>query len=391
MDSTSRRPKAIPRISRRSALPRGDDERPLRAIPYRLRLRLYRERIDATLRAGEVVESAIEPAASGPFRSYVIDVPANTSCLRLDLVADRADLDLRVRYGEGMTSMEEADLVAASSAGSETMIVRPTKSATMLRPGRYYVDVVDPAWLEWPTPFRLVARFDPSPPAGLLELPRFRPAKSALERALQATVELLHSEAGGSGVLISERGYILTNHHVIEAVTAGGGARGEPIMIAFNTDPHEPPKVRCLGRVVAYDARRDLALVRIVSDLYGRPIPEDYRFPAATLGEPQRLTLTDELFAIGYPDIGGLGTRVAITVSRGIVSGFERRGEAVHIKTDAEINSGNSGGPVLDAHFRLIGIATEVIPEQGGNGQLGYVRPLWLVPAAWWRAAGIER
>jgi S1-C subfamily serine protease len=144
-----------------------------------------------------------------------------------------------------------------------------------------------------------------------------------------------------------------------------------------------------LGRIVAYDRELDMALLRAETDLYGGALPADYRFPAIRLGDPRAVALGDHLFVLGYPDAGGLGTRVSINLTRGIVSGFERRGETLLIKTDADIASGNSGGPVLNERYEVIGIATEAISEEIGNSQIGYIWPLWLVPRDWWRIADV--
>jgi hypothetical protein len=362
---------------------------PLTAVPYRIKLTLYRQRTDGVMRPGEILEGVIEPAEAGPYRTYTVDTPPGQRLLRVDLATDAADLDLRVRYGRGMVGMDDADELGITGAGSETVILRADGGE--LPVGRYYIDVFDQSWLEWRTRFRLVATFGDDVPVGLVDLPRLPADATGIDLALHTTVELLHSEAGGSGVLISDAGYILSNHHVVETIVQAGTKASEPVMVALTTDPGEASKLRFLAEVVAHDRTLDLALLRVTSDLYGSPLPADYRFPVAALGDPKQLSVTDPLLAIGYPDVGGLGTRVSVTVSRGIVSGFERRGDALHIKTDAEINAGNSGGPVVNERFELIGIATETISEDGGNGQIGYVRPLWLVPERWWHLAGVER
>jgi S1-C subfamily serine protease len=83
---------------------------------------------------------------------------------------------------------------------------------------------------------------------------------------------------------------------------------------------------------------------------------------------------------------------VSWSISRCFVAGFERRGATLHVKTDAEINSGNSGGAACDERFELVGFPTETIGDasEGGRGKIGYVRPLWLVPAAWWERVGVR-
>ncbi|GIW70717.1 MAG: hypothetical protein KatS3mg102_0259 [Planctomycetota bacterium] len=363
---------------------------PVTKVPFVLRLELFRRRVDGTLSPGMPLEGTIEPR-QGSWRTYTVEVPARTPVLRLDLISNAADLDLRVRRGAPMVCDADADYRAASPAGVETLLIRPERGAAALPPGRWYVDVVDYAWLEWPSRFVIVASFGEQPPAALLALPPLPRPNSPLERALRATVELLHEDGGGSGVLISEQGYILTNHHVVEAAVAGGAEAARSLLVSVTLDPHELPRAMFRAEVVAHDRELDLALLRVSGGLFGQPLPEGYRFPCTALGDPGALGVGDPLMCIGYPDIGGLGTRVSVTVTRGILSGFERRGAEVHLKTDAEINAGNSGGAVVNERFELVGIATETISEEGGNGQIGYVRPLSLVPAAWWARAGVQR
>ena len=355
-------------------------------IPFKLKVTPYRQRIDATIDAGTVVTGRIDPRGSGPFRTYVIDVPNGTPRLRVDLASDATDLDLRVRHRKPMRTSLDADARAVSWAGSETVVI--DNDGEPIAAGRYYIDVFDQAWLDWPAEFRLVATFGDAPPTDLVELPTLA-AGGGLAGAVSSTVEILHDDGGGTGVLLSDTGYILTNYHVVENVAESGAAEGEDLLVGLTVDPSEGSHIRLRGRIVAVDRDGDLALLHAATDFYGNPLPENYRFPAMLRGDPGLLALGDPLFVIGYPDAGSLGTRVSITVTRGIVSGFERRGDKVVIKTDSDIASGNSGGPVLNDRFELIGIATEAISEQFGNSQVGYIWPLWLVPNEWWKLAGI--
>jgi S1-C subfamily serine protease len=360
---------------------------PLRRVPFTLEVTAHRQRIDAELEAGEIVTDRIDPRITGPFRSFVIGVPSGTPALRVDLASDATDLDLRVRHDQPMRTTREADMAAVSWSGHETIIVDAESGA--IPAGRYFIDVFDQAWLDWPAEFRLVASLSRDPPSGLVELPRLA-AAGGLPGAVGSTVEILHADGGGTGVLLSESGFILTNYHVVEqAVEAGTWTTASPL-IGLTVEPAEGSRVRMLGRIVAYDKELDMALLQAETDLYGVALPRDYRFPAIRLGDPRAVALGDDLFVLGYPDAGGLGTRVSINLTRGIVSGFERRGETLLIKTDADIASGNSGGPVLNERYELIGIATEAISEELGNSQIGYIWPLWLVPSDWWRIAGAD-
>lgn len=360
---------------------------PLRRVPFTLEVTTYGQRIDREIEPGVIVTDRIDPRLAGPFRTYVIEVPSGSPALRVDLAADATDLDLRIRHRRPMRTTREADMSAVSWSGHETIIVeRPSGTVAA---GRYFIDVFDQAWLDWPAEFRLVASLSHDPPSNFVELPTLV-AAGGLAGAVSSTVEILHADGGGTGVLLSESGYILTNFHVVEqAVEAGTWTTASPL-IGLTVDPSQGSRVRMLSRIVDYDKELDMALLRAETDLYGNPLPEDYRFPAITLGDPRALALGDHLFVLGYPDAGGLGTRVSINLTRGIVSGFERRGETLLIKTDADIASGNSGGPVLNERYEVIGLATEAISEELGNSQIGYIWPLWLVPADWWRVAGVN-
>jgi S1-C subfamily serine protease len=370
----------------RSDLPLTARGEVIRSVPFTVKVTPYSLRVDRELLPDSVIVDGIDPNDGGPYRSYVIDVPDGSQQLRVDLVSDATDLDLRIRYAEPMRSLREADSLAVSWAGSETILIN--NGARGVPAGRYYIDVFDQAWLDWPAEFRLVASFDAAPPTGLIDLPEL-PRGAGLDGAARSTVEILHDDGGGSGVLLTDSGYILTNYHVVESLIEAGPNADKPL-IGLTVSPTEGSKVRLLGSIVAHEKALDMAMLRVESDLYGNALPAGYRFPALARGDPGALQLGDPLFVLGYPDAGSLGTRVSITVTRGIVSGFERRGDELLIKSDADIASGNSGGPVINERFEVIGIATETISEEFGNSQIGYIWPLWLVPAQWWELAGIE-
>jgi S1-C subfamily serine protease len=105
------------------------------------------------------------------------------------------------------------------------------------------------------------------------------------------------------------------------------------------------------------------------------------------LGDPEQLAMGDALWLAGYPTAGGQRSRVTISLSRGIVSGFERGEHGVLLKTDAELQGGSSGGAALDAQGLLIGVPTSLV--ESGAGQFGFVQPLSALPEAWRARVGL--
>ncbi len=154
----------------------------------------------------------------------------------------------------------------------------------------------------------------------------------------------------GSGVIISPRGYVLTNHHVVEAADEieVGLANGK--------------KLR--ARLVGSDPESDLAVLQIQAE----------GLPVITFGDDQGLRLGDIVLAIGNP----LG--VGQTVTMGIVSGLHRTGLGINtfenfIQTDAAINQGNSGGALIDTAGNLVGINTAILSQTGGSIGIGFAIP----------------
>jgi len=158
-------------------------------------------------------------------------------------------------------------------------------------------------------------------------------------------------EGLGSGVIVSEEGYILTNHHVIESV--------DQIEIALS----DARKVR--ARVVGTDPETDLAVLKI----------ELEKLPSITFARPEQLRVGDIVLAIGNPF--GVGQ----TVTLGIVSGLGRSHLGIttfenFIQTDAAINPGNSGGALVDASGNLVGINTAIYSQTGVSTGIGYAIPV---------------
>ncbi|MBE0615572.1 MAG: Do family serine endopeptidase [Burkholderiales bacterium] len=155
----------------------------------------------------------------------------------------------------------------------------------------------------------------------------------------------------GSGVIISPRGYILTNQHVVEAA--------DEIEVALSDGKKLPAKV------VGNDPETDLAVLQI----------DARNLPAITLAQAENLKVGDVVLAIGNP----LG--VGQTVTMGIVSALHRTGLRINtfenfIQTDAAINQGNSGGALIDASGNLVGINTAILSQSGGSIGIGFAIPV---------------
>jgi serine protease DegQ len=179
-------------------------------------------------------------------------------------------------------------------------------------------------------------------PHPLLEDPRFRrffgdPLESQSRRASSL----------GSGVIVSPEGYILTNHHVIEAA--------DEIEIALADGR------KSKARVIGSDPETDLAVVKVDMEA----------LPTMTFGHSDNARVGDIVLAIGNPF--GVGQ----TVTMGIISALGRTHLGINtfenfIQTDAAINPGNSGGALVDTAGNLIGINTAIVSRTGGSLGIGF-------------------
>jgi serine protease DegQ len=159
------------------------------------------------------------------------------------------------------------------------------------------------------------------------------------------------SSSLGSGVIVSPDGFILTNHHVVEAA--------DQIEVALA----DGRKAR--AHVIGSDPETDLAVIKI--DLPGS-------LPAITFGHPESAHVGDLVLAIGNPF--GVGQ----TVTMGIISALKRDHLGLNtfesfIQTDAAINPGNSGGALVDVNGNLIGVNSAIYSPNGGSLGIGFAIP----------------
>ena len=159
----------------------------------------------------------------------------------------------------------------------------------------------------------------------------------------------------GSGVIFSDKGYIITNYHVIEGAST--------ITVILNNNKEVKAKE------INHDATNDIAVIQITDkvDLPG----------IAELGDSSTLQVGELAVAIGNP----LGTELLGSVTTGIISAVDRQIDSQTVKfiqTDAAISPGNSGGPLINSQGQVIGINAEKMVSSGAEG-LGFAIPINLV------------
>lgn len=157
----------------------------------------------------------------------------------------------------------------------------------------------------------------------------------------------------GSGVIISAQGYIITNHHVIEAA--------DEIEVALADGR------TASATLVGTDPETDLAVLKIEAE----------NLPTITLASPEQISVGDVVLAIGNPF--GVGQ----TVTQGIISALGRSHLGINtfenfIQTDASINPGNSGGALVDTNGNLVGVNSAIYSRSGGSMGIGFAIPVSL-------------
>ena len=172
------------------------------------------------------------------------------------------------------------------------------------------------------------------------------------------------SQALGTGFVVDKQGYILTNAHVVDE----SGQRASSVTVVFNKGGSETTRVP--GQLVGVDVGSDVAVIKVDPSKVGNlnPLP---------LGDSDTVQVGEPVVAIGNP----LGYDFSIT--SGIVSATGRSlqspsGQTIPngIQTDAAINQGNSGGPLIDSSGKVIGINEQIASSGGGNDGLGFAVPI---------------
>ncbi|HTT33958.1 MAG TPA: trypsin-like peptidase domain-containing protein [Methylomirabilota bacterium] len=171
----------------------------------------------------------------------------------------------------------------------------------------------------------------------------------------------------GSGFVIEESGYIVTNAHVVN-----GAQRVQVILPNPNTesslDAALSTRLKIVpARIIGVSRELDLAVIKIGAG----------KLPALPLANYRKLEQGEMVFAFGSPE----GLRNSITM--GVVSAVARQTDPdspmVYIQTDAAINPGNSGGPLVNVSGEVVGVNTFILSQSGGNEGLGFAIPSGVV------------
>ena len=225
----------------------------------------------------------------------------------------------------------------------ETPIHRDLKAATSVAP---VVKKVAPSVVNIYS--TVTIRVRPNP---LLSDPLFRRFFGE-QPGTQTQPRTRREQSLGSGVIVSPDGYILTANHVVE------GADKVKVALASGEQEFD-------AKIIGTDPPTDTAVLKI----------EGKNLPAIAIADSDKLEVGDLVLAIGNP------FAIGQTVTMGIVSALGRGGFGINnyedfIQTDAAINVGNSGGPLVDAEGRLVGINTWIISRTGGFQGLGFAVPI---------------
>jgi len=168
----------------------------------------------------------------------------------------------------------------------------------------------------------------------------------------------------GSGVIVDSTGYVLTNAHLVQ------GARSVRVAL-HRRSPSDYPGESILkpegrmrnARVVGIDRETDLAVLRM----------EGSGFPCLPLSDSDELNAGELVFAFGNPL--GLETSVSMGVVSSVARQLEPEDPMIYIQTDAAINPGSSGGPLVNTEGEIVGINTLILSQSGGSQGIGFAAP----------------
>ena len=237
---------------------------------------------------------------------------------------------------------------STSDAGASNPPLKPDPPSTTAAPGISYADVVQRAS---PAVITIHSTMQARAPEQypFMDDPMFREFFGERGRAPQQAPR--QRRGLGSGVIVSQDGYILTNHHVVD------GAEQIKVDLSDNRTIE--------ARLVGSDPPSDLALLKI----------EASNLPVLALGDSDRTRVGDVVLAIGNPMGIGQTVTMGIISAKGRTTGLSAGNFEDFLQTDAPINQGNSGGALVSTNSELIGINSQILSPSGGSIGIGFAIP----------------
>lgn len=308
-------------------------------------------------------------AASEPVVEVVDEEPTDATTSRdqvIDLARGTGGVELQLVQADGTTrTIDITDLVAqlgADSIGMGTQLA-PEFERAAVATAISAVNQRQPAYSDVSTTLTLTQ------PEQLLT--------GIWERSINAVVLIdagreaqsffsPSNSSTGAGFFWDDAGHVVTNAHVVQGISAGGTAADEIVITTYSGDAYP-------ARVVAVDTLSDLAVLKLAD---GLP-PGTHVLP---IGDSDILIPGMSAIALGHP----FGDGQDFSMTHGIVSGLDREIQTTRdgtalvpgiIQTDADVNPGNSGGPLLNSAGQVIGVNTQIRSYNNSNSGVGFALP----------------
>lgn len=362
-------------------LPRDERGRVLEELPFELHVEFLALQIETELRPDEPVSVTLSPEWDA-ISWFELDVPDDINALRIDVFDTGGDIDLLLTK-DPFGNFDAALVVSQSLEGSETLIYEPEEGVLE---GVYYLIVLDPFVDLDPIELSLLMSYSIEAPIVLQEpIPPMNQERGPHGAPIGATVQIIADSGWGTGNIVSADGWILTNDHVVRGPD---GDLVESVVVAVVGDTGHPPKETFRARVVSSQEHPDLALLKIEEGLYGQPIPAEYNFPHWQWGDSSSVDLGDAVYVVGFPSVGGSGSRPIFTFTRGYLAGRELNSNGSTLVTDTLISGGSSGGALTTGNGQLLALPSFTIDDEGS--QMSFALSLDQVPDEWKRQINLD-